>query len=142
MEKRRISLNSPGGWQDRPGVTFSSSLGLALAVCAVLQWPHESRLHVMYSCSDTQTNNQDYITEQDTAMVNLVPMEQLAEAKSADDDWTGLKDQAERRKRQTRLALRAYSMCHQFSLHESCTYMFYVRSSGRLIRTQESGKQP
>ncbi|KAJ9607760.1 hypothetical protein H2200_007838 [Cladophialophora chaetospira] len=40
--------------------------------------------------------------------VVLMPMRQLTEAKCEDDDWTGLKDQAERRKRQTRLSLRAY----------------------------------
>ncbi|KAI0124020.1 hypothetical protein BJ170DRAFT_70653 [Xylariales sp. AK1849] len=40
--------------------------------------------------------------------VMLVSMHQLAEAHCDDDDWTGLKDQAERRKRQTRLSLRAY----------------------------------
>lgn len=39
--------------------------------------------------------------------VQLGLMDQLAEAKSADDNWTGLRDRAERRKRQTRLSLRA-----------------------------------
>jgi hypothetical protein len=42
----------------------------------------------------------------------LVRMRQLAEAQSEDDDWTGLKDQAERRKRQTRLSLRAHRKSH------------------------------
>ncbi|KAF3397080.1 hypothetical protein DPV78_007897 [Talaromyces pinophilus] len=41
------------------------------------------------------------------ATVELASMRQLAEARSEDDDWTGLKDKSERRKRQTRLALRA-----------------------------------
>ena len=40
--------------------------------------------------------------------VALVRMPQLAEAHGEDDDWTGLKDQAQRRKRQTRLSLRAH----------------------------------
>ena len=43
-------------------------------------------------------------------LVDLVPMRQLAEARSDDDDWTGLKDQTERRRRQTRLALRLHRM--------------------------------
>jgi hypothetical protein len=42
--------------------------------------------------------------------VDLVTMRQLAEAKCAGDDWTGLKDQSERRRLQTRLALRSYRM--------------------------------
>lgn len=38
----------------------------------------------------------------------LAPMQQLAHAKKPDDDWTGLKNRAERKKRQTRLNVRAY----------------------------------
>ena len=41
-------------------------------------------------------------------LVDLVPMCQLSEARSDDDNWTGLKDQKERRRRQTRLALRLH----------------------------------
>jgi hypothetical protein len=38
----------------------------------------------------------------------LVPMRHLAEAKSEEDDWAGLKDHNERRKRQNRLNVRAH----------------------------------
>lgn len=47
--------------------------------------------------------------------VEQVQMRQLAEARCGDDDWTGLRDQAERRKRQTRLALRAYRTSSELS---------------------------
>ncbi|KAJ9138092.1 hypothetical protein NKR23_g8671 [Pleurostoma richardsiae] len=40
--------------------------------------------------------------------IPLIPMQQLAEAEDGEDDWTGLTDAAERRKRQTRLNMRAY----------------------------------
>ncbi|EPE33235.1 hypothetical protein GLAREA_06247 [Glarea lozoyensis ATCC 20868] len=46
-------------------------------------------------------------TESAVGSVALVPMHQLAEARCFEDDWTGLKNQKERRKRQTRLALRS-----------------------------------
>ena len=52
--------------------------------------------------------------------VQLGLMRQLAEARHGDDDWTGLRDQTERRKRQTRLALRAYRTCFRA--------LFYTRS--------------
>lgn len=51
------------------------------------------------------TGNEDMI-----GFFKLVPMRQLVEARRSDDDWTGLKDQTERRKRQTRLALRLFRM--------------------------------
>ncbi|CAI6099556.1 unnamed protein product [Clonostachys chloroleuca] len=40
--------------------------------------------------------------------VPLSPMQQLVEANDTDDNWTGLSDPAARRKRQTRLNMRAY----------------------------------
>ncbi|KAK8037690.1 hypothetical protein PG991_001036 [Apiospora marii] len=40
--------------------------------------------------------------------IELAPMPQLAEAKSRNDDWTGTKDAALRRRAQTRLNTRAY----------------------------------
>ncbi|KAH8649112.1 hypothetical protein BX600DRAFT_517506 [Xylariales sp. PMI_506] len=40
--------------------------------------------------------------------VSFSQMHQLTEARCDDDNWTGLKDRAERRRRQTRLNLRAY----------------------------------
>jgi hypothetical protein len=51
--------------------------------------------------------------ESAVGLVALVPMQQLAEAKSLEDDWTGLQDQKERRKRQTRLALRSLRMSYR-----------------------------
>ncbi|RDW73550.1 hypothetical protein BP6252_07457 [Coleophoma cylindrospora] len=42
------------------------------------------------------------------ASVELVRLRQLNEARCSDDDWTGLGDQSERRRRQTRLAVRAH----------------------------------
>ncbi|KFA80846.1 hypothetical protein S40288_08526 [Stachybotrys chartarum IBT 40288] len=42
------------------------------------------------------------------ARIQLAPMPQLAEAMSRDDDWTGTKDAAARRRAQTRLNTRAY----------------------------------
>lgn len=38
----------------------------------------------------------------------IAPMQQLVDASGPDDDWTGLRDRAERRKRQTRLNVRAH----------------------------------
>ncbi|KAK6812978.1 hypothetical protein RU639_010834 [Aspergillus parasiticus] len=43
-----------------------------------------------------------------TPRIQLVSMAQLAEAKSREDDWTGTKDAAARRRAQTRLNTRAY----------------------------------
>ncbi|CAG9987890.1 unnamed protein product [Clonostachys byssicola] len=40
--------------------------------------------------------------------VSLSPMQQLVEANDTDDNWTGLSDPAARRKRQTRLNMRAH----------------------------------
>ncbi|KAK5636348.1 hypothetical protein RRF57_012060 [Xylaria bambusicola] len=40
--------------------------------------------------------------------IRLMPMPQLTEARSRDDDWTGTKDAAARRRAQTRLNTRAY----------------------------------
>ncbi|XXH05960.1 hypothetical protein Hte_012403 [Hypoxylon texense] len=40
--------------------------------------------------------------------IQLTPMPQLAEARSREDDWTGTKDAAARRRAQTRLNTRAY----------------------------------
>jgi hypothetical protein len=57
------------------------------------------------------------------AAVQLASMRQLAEARSKDDDWTGLKDKSERRKRQTRLALRALRMYYRplyMRKHDPC----------------------
>lgn len=51
------------------------------------------------------------------AAVELAAMRQLAEARCKDDDWTGLKDKSERRKRQTRLALRALRMLFPTPFH-------------------------
>jgi hypothetical protein len=39
------------------------------------------------------------------------------QAKTAEDDWTGLKDAAERRKRQNRLNVRAYREWNRRPLH-------------------------
>ncbi|VUC24794.1 unnamed protein product [Clonostachys rosea] len=41
-------------------------------------------------------------------LVSLSPMQQLVEANDLDDNWTGLSDAAARRKRQTRLSMRAH----------------------------------
>lgn len=41
-------------------------------------------------------------------VVSLAPMSQLQDAKCPEDDWTGLRDRAERRKRQNRLNVRAH----------------------------------
>lgn len=41
-------------------------------------------------------------------MISLGPMNQLQDAKCPEDDWTGLRDRAERRKRQNRLNVRAH----------------------------------
>jgi hypothetical protein len=64
--------------------------------------------------------------------VQLVLMRQLAEARRDDDDWTGLRDQTERRKRQTRLALRA---------HRTCPRPFYTGKLIFIYRQAESGPE-
>lgn len=53
--------------------------------------------------------------------LQLVRMHQLAEAHCDDDNWTGLKDPAERRKRQVRLSLRAHRGFHLLLLWDHRT---------------------
>ena len=52
-----------------------------------------------------------------TAVIPLEAMIQLAEAKGPDDNWTGVIDKAERKKRQNRLNRRASRECLSSSTH-------------------------
>lgn len=54
----------------------------------------------------------------DTA-ISLAPMSQLQDARGPDDDWTGLRDRAERRKRQNRLNVRAHRRRKAAGLHNA-----------------------
>ncbi|OHE91059.1 hypothetical protein CORC01_13647 [Colletotrichum orchidophilum] len=49
----------------------------------------------------------------------LAPMLHSSEAQCRDDDWTGLRDQAERRKRQNRLNVRAYRKRKALESHQN-----------------------
>ena len=57
------------------------------------------------------------IMEGRTAVIPLLAMVQLAEAIGPDDNWTGVIDKAERKKRQNRLNRRASRECLSSSTH-------------------------
>lgn len=58
--------------------------------------------------SDASLPHMAHVEHPGGSALALTPMQQLAHAKEPDDDWTGLKDRAERKKRQTRLNVRAH----------------------------------
>ncbi|KAH8757276.1 hypothetical protein F5883DRAFT_568503 [Diaporthe sp. PMI_573] len=58
------------------------------------------------------------IRKGDTAL-SLAPMSQLRDARCPEDDWTGLRDGAERRKRQNRLNVRAHRRRKATELHNA-----------------------
>ncbi|KAG6358035.1 hypothetical protein INS49_013919 [Diaporthe citri] len=52
-------------------------------------------------------------------VIAMAPMSQLQDAKCPEDDWTGLRDRAERRKRQNRLNVRAHRRRKAAGLHST-----------------------
>ncbi|KAK1537490.1 hypothetical protein CPAR01_07603 [Colletotrichum paranaense] len=56
--------------------------------------------------------------EREPQMIVSAPMLHSSEAQCRDDDWTGLRDRAERRKRQNRLNVRAYRKRKALELHQ------------------------
>lgn len=58
-------------------------------------------------------------TRRSDTVVSLAPMTQLRDARCLEDDWTGLRDRAERRKRQNRLNVRAHRRRKATELHST-----------------------
>lgn len=83
--------------------------------------------------------------EQHNTMVSVAPMSQLQEARGPDDDWTGLRDRAERRKRQNRLNVRAHRRRKAAGWHNppgSSAGIVPLASTGQTDTCRKAGQQP
>ncbi|KAI7774405.1 hypothetical protein LA080_008799 [Diaporthe eres] len=78
-------------------------------------------------------------------VIALAPMSQLQDAKCPEDDWTGLRDRTERRKRQNRLNVRAHRRRKAAVLHntpDSAAVLVPPTRTEQAVARRETGQSP